>query len=58
MLHCWNDELDFVIKEFGVDSKEHANAKAIPSTCFLERDHDGPCEFIPDDDILVKFSKQ
>lgn len=49
--HCWHDGpslLEWI--EAGKDSYEY-----VGSTCMLERGHDGPHEFTPDDQIGITF---
>ena len=53
ILHCWKDRADHAADVHGWGSDEWAKAYVDNATCMRERGHDGPHDFVPDDQIVV-----
>ena len=57
VLHCWMGKAEWAEKKYGNWTPEHLDALYVnPSTCMLERDHEGEHEFTPDGEIGVTFT--
>ena len=64
MTHCWQGKGDWIAETFGENSPEYDafvderwSEGGCDSTCLLEKGHDGPHEFTPDNQIRVSFSE-
>lgn len=56
MSHCWKSNVEWAEETYGYCSDEHADAMNNTSTCLLPDGHDGPHEFVPDDEIGISFA--
>jgi hypothetical protein len=54
VLHCWHDGPSIV--EWMEANPDADIDEYVSSTCMLERDHEGPHEFTPDDQIGISFA--
>lgn len=55
ILHCWHGENDD--NEIGSDEWTEIFIRG-ERTCMLERDHDGPHVYTPDDEIVIVFAAE
>jgi len=55
MVHCLMSNWEAAEIKYGVDSEQHLDAICEPlAWCMKEDGHDGPCEFVPIDQITIK----
>ena len=56
MIHCWEDETQYIVKKHGLDSKEYVDSILRGGgTCMLPDGHTGGHEFTPDGEITILF---
>ncbi|MDY0059811.1 MAG: hypothetical protein RBU45_08385 [Myxococcota bacterium] len=54
-LHCWQDRLDWVWQKGAkLGSPEYLDAIEHPATCMLPAGHEGPHEWMPDEEIVIE----
>ena len=57
MTHCWKGYLDWLDECGLLGSEEWAAAYECDATCMLPDGHDGPHEFVRDDQIGIHFEE-
>lgn len=60
MVHCWTDKLEWIIETYGDLSShwyDYVAREGPGETCMLEKGHEGPHEWTPDDQIIITFKE-
>lgn len=55
MVHCWKGKRDWLEENGQLGSDEWLETYECDSSCMLESGHEGPHEFVRDDDIGITF---
>ena len=57
IVHCWEGKGEWIEERFGFRSQEYLEYLADEDrcTCMLPRGHDGPHEWTPDKNIVIRF---
>ncbi len=58
--HCWTGKGEWLSDTYGEFSEQYGEyiaAGGMSETCMLAKGHEGPHEFVPDDQIIITFKE-
>ena len=56
MVHCLKDNTEYAEEKYGLHSKEHLDSYDEESAaCMLPDGHEGDCELVPTDQIIIRI---
>jgi len=58
MVHCWKLKSEYMAEIYGEDSEEYIKALANDGICLLPDGHEGPHEFVPEDEVVIRFGEE
>ena len=57
MVHCWELKSEYMAEVYGENSEEYFDALVNEGICLLPAGHEGPHEFVPEDEVGIRFEE-